>query len=277
MIEHGERESLSYRASPYVRGVELLSAERTSRPWRFFCETYALALSRDWAASMQYRGRALDYGPGLVFCGLPGEVAATKRVIDAGGFDVLAIARETFEDHIAEHLSCRRELVWRGDLVSASPNVSRALVRWNDTIAGSLSPLEIQSELVELMAVIATELLETSSEVARVGNVDARWLARVRERLHDDEAWTDLATLADEARLSRFQVLRAFKRHYGLSPHDYQVGVRVMKARKLLRSSKLSAAEVALECGFADQSHFIRCFKRIVGTTPRSYVRALGL
>lgn len=45
-------------------------------------------------------------------------------------------------------------------------------------------------------------------------------------------------------------------------------------AKELLRSSPLSLAEIALACGFADQSHFTRAFARLVGMTPGAWRRA---
>lgn len=81
--------------------------------------------------------------------------------------------------------------------------------------------------------------------------------------------------LAAEVGLSKSHLVRTFKHCYGTSPHQYQVHCRVRLARRLLMQSKTLAA-VALECGFADQSHFTRLFKRIVGVTPGEYRAALN-
>ena len=83
----------------------------------------------------------------------------------------------------------------------------------------------------------------------------------------------DLHALATKVGLSRFQVLRAFRKRYGLPPHAYQLCVRVARARDLLRAGQ-APAEVAAECGFADQSHLGRHFKHMLGVTPAQYARA---
>jgi AraC-like DNA-binding protein len=81
-----------------------------------------------------------------------------------------------------------------------------------------------------------------------------------------------LKDLAQEAGLSPFHFHRVFLKTMGVSPHDYLMGVRVEKAMELLTKGG-EMAEVALDTGFVDQSHFSRCFKRIIGVPPGRYLR----
>lgn len=76
-----------------------------------------------------------------------------------------------------------------------------------------------------------------------------------------------MAQLASIACLSRFHMQRKFLRIKGVTPYEYLIKCRVDKARELLKSG-LAPAAVAAEAGFADQSHFTRFFKRLVGITP---------
>jgi AraC-like DNA-binding protein len=96
-------------------------------------------------------------------------------------------------------------------------------------------------------------------------------LRRVRQRLDDDPAQSaDLHLLAREAGLSRFQLIRAFQRHTGLTPHAYHMQRRALLSRRLLADG-LSPAEVAAACGYVDQSHMHREFRRRFGLTPGAY------
>jgi AraC-like DNA-binding protein len=96
-------------------------------------------------------------------------------------------------------------------------------------------------------------------------------IRRVRERLDDDPARaSDLATLARDAGLSRFQLIRSFLRHTGLTPHAYHMQRRANLSRLLLAQG-LSPAEVAMTCGYVDQSHMHREFRRRFGLTPGAY------
>lgn len=80
-----------------------------------------------------------------------------------------------------------------------------------------------------------------------------------------------LGEVAQSVGLSRYYFLRAFKRETGISPHLYRTLKRVEAARTLL-SGGTPQAQVALETGFVDQSHFSNTFRRYVGATPKQYL-----
>ncbi len=79
-----------------------------------------------------------------------------------------------------------------------------------------------------------------------------------------------LAELAKMANMSRYQLIRAFRTSTGMTPHSYQLNLRINQARAGLRSGE-AMAELAYRLGFADQSHFQRVFKAYVGVTPGLY------
>ncbi|MCL6706846.1 AraC family transcriptional regulator [Pseudomonas sp. R2.Fl] len=79
-----------------------------------------------------------------------------------------------------------------------------------------------------------------------------------------------LERLAREAGLSRAHLIRAFRKHYFITPHAYQTDLRVRHARHLLRIGT-TPADTALACGFADQAHLTRHFKARVGLTPGQF------
>jgi transcriptional regulator GlxA family with amidase domain len=80
-----------------------------------------------------------------------------------------------------------------------------------------------------------------------------------------------LDELARQARLSRFSLIRAFRRHVGMPPHAYQLRVRIHRCRSLLVAG-LPLAQIASLGGFADQSHFTKTFKKVLGVTPGRYL-----
>lgn len=83
-----------------------------------------------------------------------------------------------------------------------------------------------------------------------------------------------IAGLASACRLSRGYFIHAFKSTTGVTPHQWILSRRIEQARELLRSSEQPLAEIALICGFADQSHFTRVFSRMVGASPGHWRRA---
>lgn len=70
--------------------------------------------------------------------------------------------------------------------------------------------------------------------------------------------------------LSESTLLRAFSKCKGTTPHSYLESVRIGAARKMLEQGT-PPIEVAARTGFSDQSHFTKCFTRLIGLTPREY------
>ncbi len=85
-----------------------------------------------------------------------------------------------------------------------------------------------------------------------------------------------LADIAQACGVSVSYFLRAFRRTMGAPPHKWLMNERVRRAKELLCWSKLSLSEVALACGFSDQSHLTRAFRRAIGQTPGQWKRSTG-
>jgi AraC family transcriptional regulator len=100
-----------------------------------------------------------------------------------------------------------------------------------------------------------------------------RRLQAVMDYVEDHlDAELALDHLAAVAQMSPYHFARLFKNSTSLPPHQYVIARRVERAKALLRDrDRLPLAEVAAEVGFADQSHFTRHFKRLVGVTPRLF------
>jgi AraC family transcriptional regulator len=83
----------------------------------------------------------------------------------------------------------------------------------------------------------------------------------------------NLSQMAAKAGLSKFHFHRLFKRATGVSPSHYQIDLRMNLARQLLRETKKSIMDVALDVGYANPSHFAKVFSRETGLTPTEYRR----
>lgn len=81
----------------------------------------------------------------------------------------------------------------------------------------------------------------------------------------------EVADMAEHVHLSVSQLQREFARQFGISPNRYLREVRIGVARHLLQSSDTSVSQIAIHCGFYDQSHFNRHFKASTGLTPLKY------
>lgn len=79
--------------------------------------------------------------------------------------------------------------------------------------------------------------------------------------------------LAAMTRLSTSYFSAAFRVSFGTSPHDYVCRRRVDHAQKQMATTDKPLCEIALDCGFADQSHLCRVFRRMTGQTPAAWRR----
>jgi AraC family transcriptional regulator len=90
----------------------------------------------------------------------------------------------------------------------------------------------------------------------------------IQSHLDEDMSLRTLAALLD---MSPHYFCHLFKRVMGLPPHQYVIQQRVERARLLLKRRDRTIADIALECGFGNQSHLTKQFKKLYGITPKKY------
>ncbi|WP_395974747.1 helix-turn-helix transcriptional regulator [Chryseobacterium cucumeris] len=97
------------------------------------------------------------------------------------------------------------------------------------------------------------------------------WVGRINEILH--ESFTEnlsLTELSKTLNIHPVHLSRDFHKHFHCNLGEYLRKLKINKSMELLNSPS-SLTDIALECGFSDQSHFIRCFKENIGITPLKY------
>ncbi|MBL7849570.1 MAG: AraC family transcriptional regulator [Cyclobacteriaceae bacterium] len=91
---------------------------------------------------------------------------------------------------------------------------------------------------------------------------------------HSDASEVSLTELSRHVGLSPYYFIRLFKQTTGLTPFEYARNHRVEHAKRLMRRHPpMSLTEIAVAAGFYDQSHFIRAFRKVTGTTPLHHRR----
>jgi AraC family transcriptional regulator len=119
-------------------------------------------------------------------------------------------------------------------------------------------------------------VLQLIAEIARAATTKRErrpaWLDDVRAFIDANYrgSW-NLVELARTARVHPAHLSKSFSRSFGCTVGDYVRGLRVDFARRQMESSELTLSEIAIAAGFADQSHFTKTFKRIIGKSPREY------
>jgi AraC family transcriptional regulator len=130
-------------------------------------------------------------------------------------------------------------------------------------------PLVLESHVLELLgAITGSGSMEKSAP---------QWLGRVKERMQEE--FRDnirMRDLAGDAGVHPVHLARVFRAREGRTPGDYLQQLRVRAACHLLLGQDCPLAHIAVECGFADQSHFTRVFRKFTETTPAQFRRALA-
>lgn len=104
------------------------------------------------------------------------------------------------------------------------------------------------------------------------------WLRRAADLLHASVGTSvEMADIAAQVNVSPVHLARSFKAHFGSTMSEYLRRLRVERAREQLLSTSKPLSQISLEAGFADQAHFTRMFKQLVGATPGAYRRSAGV
>jgi AraC-like DNA-binding protein len=160
-----------------------------------------------------------------------------------------------------------------GPVIVDDPALARCLLAAHVASKDEPDALARDSALTSALAALLRRHADPRP-LPRAG-AEQRRIARVTAMMRaEPERPFALEDLAAAAGLSRFHFLRVFSKATGQTPHAFLVNQRVNRAQEMLRAGE-RPAEVAVACGFADQPHLTRLFRRIVGVTPGQYARAV--
>ncbi|NOS83912.1 MAG: AraC family transcriptional regulator [Ignavibacteria bacterium] len=125
-----------------------------------------------------------------------------------------------------------------------------------------------------------TGILEAFNSVLAADNFISgnrpEWVKKTEEILRFEEpSKLDLTFLANETGVHPAHISRDFRRYFHSSMSEYVRRLKVEKAGEYLNNGKFTLADISYKCGFADQSHFTRIFKKFKGITPQQYQNLL--
>lgn len=124
-------------------------------------------------------------------------------------------------------------------------------------------------------------LLQAFSLILRADNavsyhLQPKWVNDIKELLTESNVdHLDLSLLAKEIGISPVHLSRSFPKYFNSTLGDRIRSLKVEKARNLLSTGNASNSEIAYSCGFSDESHFIKSFKKQLGLTPGDYRRQI--
>jgi AraC-like DNA-binding protein len=103
------------------------------------------------------------------------------------------------------------------------------------------------------------------------------WISLLDVLLHElPDEQISLENLSMHLGIHRVHLCRMFRKYYRCTLSDYLRKLKVDRSFTLMRDKQRTLTEIAFGSGFADQSHFIRCFKTLTGLTPNAYRKMIS-
>lgn len=266
MTRRRDRDHGRYRVIPQLDGFAALSASYLdhvfvphSHPW------YVVGTMATGSAVVRCGDRSEVIGHRDVLCINVGAVHSA-RALTADGWHYVAF--HATPALVRSVLGAEREKYF-GNLRIADAGFARRLRSAIQTILESHDPGQAKAMGEQVVIEAWRHATECPASDDHPPRADA--VEQVRQLIdHAEDPVISVGTLAAQAGISRYHLIRTFARRFGLTPYAYHLQRRVDRARALLQQGE-PASIVAVRCGFSDQSHLIRHFKRLVGVTPGEF------
>jgi len=233
-------------------------------------DTYSLGYTLQGVQSFAYRGARQNSIPGQSIVLHPDEMHDGHAGDETGfHYRMLYIEPRLIQAALGNRAS---SLPFVRDAVSGSSQIRNSIMSFLDDLTRPLESLEID----QLVLNVADDLLHLDPSARSKSNVlntsvSERAVKNARE-LIDAEATRGVNSSDLEmcTGLERYEICRLFRRYLGTSPHRYQTFRRLTNAREKIEAG-FSLLDIAQDCGFSDQSHMTRVFKKTFGVTPGRY------
>jgi AraC-like DNA-binding protein len=254
-----------------IPGIEAVASDTCHVFPRHTHEQFGIGVI-DRGAQKSLSGRGIvEAGPGDAITVNPGEVHDGAPIGDAGrAWRILYFDPSLIADAVHDMSEGKRSACEFAHPVISDARVANRLRKLFSVVStGEKDKAALDRE--ELLLLLLSPVLQKRVEHASIPNA----VFKAKSLIDDNPARSlSLADLAQVSGLSRFQVLRAFVRSTGLTPHAYLVQRRVDVARQLIAAGT-RLAETAIASGFSDQSHLTRIFVRTYGISPGAYADAI--
>lgn len=268
-----QQERVAYDQLEGAYPAELMHATYVTQSFpRHTHDGFGVGVIERGALGFYYRGENVVASEGMINLVNPGEVHTGHAAIKAGWtYRMFYLDAEVMEAVAGEIAGQGQGTPFFEQGVIRDPSLAAELYALHRDIESDQdSSLEYETRFLGVMIRLIQRHAIDAPALRRAGQ-EHQAVRRACEAMNDDaSAHFDLQGLAEIAGLSPFYFIRVFQRQTGLTPHAYLMQRRVYQGKARLRRGQ-SIIDTAYACGFTDQSHFTRHFKRLFGLTPGQY------
>lgn len=265
------KEWTSYTSIAGLDGLETLKAVFYKHAYgRHFHEGYALGVILKGSETWQCNKKIHVAPTGHLVAVNPGEIHdghASNR--DQGwGYFMIYPRLGLVQKALAQMGLPPQDLPVFQESVFQDPEIARGMVCLMQAIEAGDSRLALETAFLELMCLLISRCGSLARAPGPLPHSQDPRVGRIMDLIESDfDAPLTLDRLAHEAGLSPWALHRLFKKQTGLSPYLLQTRLRLSRAKQALATG-IPPADAAAMCGFADQSHMTKQFRKWMGITP---------
>lgn len=231
-------------------------------------DTYAVGITTHGVQAFDYRGISRGSGHGFGFILHPDERHDGRAGTDAGfGYSIAYVSPSLIRDALGG-----AALPFVQDPVSSDPRMISAI---RELLARD--PVDLEIGVISAVSALAIAMQEAggaqNTRPVRLDQAALRFAEALLRETRDRRVSMD--ELEQETGLSRWELSRQFRAYSGISLARFNMLRRLEQAQHMLRNGH-SGADAAAACGFVDQAHMMRSFKRTYGLTPGQWIKFNG-
>jgi AraC-like DNA-binding protein len=265
-------ESITHWRLHELAGIELRSGFAVTEPYpRHWHEEYQFCFIQAGGGELLYRGTHHNTPATSLFIIHPGEVHSNETKVGCS-FRSIYVDPELIRRTVSSISGREESLPFFPDPLIFDERVIDPYLSLHLSREKFGTALERELTILDLLSRLVTRHAKKRPDLRSPGN-EHKAVRTARDYINaNHDRNISLRDLARLVNLSPFHLNRVFTKEIGMPPHAFQTQVRVAAAKKLIQNG-LPLSLVAVTTGFADQSHFIRHFKRLMKITPGEYLR----
>lgn len=267
-------ESVKFINLPFAEGIEaVIGVNISNRFKRHIHKAYIIGKVTDGERVVAHSEGTTQILKEEIFLINPGQVHSCSSAQENGhSYQILSVADDKMQS-VAKQISEKHEnRPYFRKIRYTAKELSEIFKNLFKLFEDSSSQLEAESKIVLLLSTLILKFSEFPPVICAIAEQDVS-IKRVCGYIANNYSENlTLNQLSKIACLSPFHFQRVFTKIMGISAHDYLTHYRISESKRMLLKSK-DIADIAIETGFVDQSHFSRIFKKTVGIPPGKYIK----
>jgi len=252
--------------------VELLSASFSKHSFnKHFHEEFCFGVIEAGQLDFNYRGQKVSAHKGVINLCNPGEVhdGFTKH---GWAYKMFYVDTNLMKSLSSDISGKTNDIPFFKEGIINDAILSKQLVNLHDMMHDESVFIIEKEEL--FLSVIASFIKKHADSFITLDRIQSSkpHIHKILEYINDNLSYEILVSdLSKMANFSLYYFIRVFKSEVGLTPKEYVIQQRIIKAKELIKL-KIPLSQIALDCGFYDQSHMIKYFKVYTGMNPSLYL-----